>query len=31
MDAAEMTFPDAPMRGEIVVMLALGIGGKPAC
>ena len=29
MDAAEMTFPDAPHAGEIVVILALGIGGRP--
>ena len=29
MDAAEMTFPDAPHTGEIVVILALGIGGRP--
>ena len=29
MDAAEMTFPDAPHASEIVVILALGIGGRP--
>ncbi len=29
MDAAEMTFPDAPHADEIVVILALGIGGRP--
>ena len=29
MDAAEITVPDAPHAGEIVVILALGIGGRP--
>ena len=29
MDAAEICVPDAPHAGEIVVILALGIGGRP--
>ena len=29
MDAAEITVADAPHAGEIVVILALGIGGRP--
>ncbi|MGC6453427.1 MAG: amino acid synthesis family protein [Candidatus Puniceispirillaceae bacterium] len=29
MDAAEISVPDAPHAGEIVVILALGIGGRP--
>ena len=29
MDAAEITLPDAPHAGEIVVVLALGVGGRP--
>lgn len=29
MDAAELSIPDAPRADEIVVVLALGIGGRP--
>jgi hypothetical protein len=29
MDAAEITVPDAPRPNEILVVLALGIGGRP--
>lgn len=29
MDAAEICVPDAPHAGEILVILALGIGGRP--
>jgi hypothetical protein len=29
MDAAEITVPDAPRPSEILVVLALGIGGRP--
>ncbi|TCK30391.1 amino acid synthesis protein [Ancylobacter aquaticus] len=29
MDAAEITIPDAPRANEVVVILALGIGGRP--
>ena len=29
MDAAEITIPDAPHAHEIIVILALGIGGRP--
>lgn len=29
MDAAEIAVPDAPRPSEILVVLALGIGGRP--
>ncbi|MFN0154951.1 MAG: amino acid synthesis family protein [Gaiella sp.] len=29
MDAAEITIPDAPAPGEIVIVLALALGGRP--
>ena len=29
MDSTEITVPDAPLPDEILVVLALGIGGRP--
>ena len=31
MDAMEISIPDAPKADEIVVIVALGIGGRPLC